>query len=89
MQIGYHVGALIKPSKQFAIGLRYLSRQESEVDDGTIRHDADPDNRFLPAFLPPPLGGASIDAPGCVAVHGGPPAGPERESPWRVRERRL
>jgi long-chain fatty acid transport protein len=62
MQIGYHVGALIKPSKMFSVGLRYLSRQESKVDDGTIDTTQIMTGRSLPAFLPPPLGGASVDA---------------------------
>lgn len=60
-QIGYHVGALVKPSKQFAFGLRYLSKQYSEVDDGTIDTTQILTGRTLPPFLPPPLGGASID----------------------------
>jgi long-chain fatty acid transport protein len=60
-QIGYHVGALIKPSKQFAIGARYLAKQKSEVDEGTIDTTQIMTGRSLPAFLPPPLGGASID----------------------------
>jgi long-chain fatty acid transport protein len=33
--VGYHVGALFKPSKRISLGVRYMARQKVKVDNGT------------------------------------------------------
>jgi long-chain fatty acid transport protein len=58
MQIGYHLGVLIKPTPAFSFGARYLGKQKAEIDEGEI----DTTQITTGLRLPPQLGGLPIDA---------------------------
>jgi long-chain fatty acid transport protein len=62
MQVGYHLGVLIKPTPAFAFGARYLGKQKSEIDSGTIDTTQISTGLRLPIQLGPYPAGTPIDA---------------------------
>jgi len=54
---GYHLGAMFKVNDRFSIGMRYLSGQKVDINDGAI----DTTQIMTGLKLPPQLGGTPID----------------------------
>jgi len=59
--IGGHIGVLLRPSKVFSVGARYLFRQTVTIDDGKLSATQIPTNLRVPPGTPIPAG-TPIDA---------------------------
>ncbi len=60
---GYHLGILVKPTERFALGARFLSGQEVDVDNGTIETTQISVPYTLPFSIPGgPPAGTPLDA---------------------------
>jgi long-chain fatty acid transport protein len=64
--VGYHLGAIIKPSDRISFGIRYLSRQKLDNIDGTAHITQVPTNIVLAAGNP-------FSQPGGPAIPAGTP----------------
>lgn len=61
--VGFHVGALLKPSEQFAIGARYISKQKISTTEGDITVEQIATGFRLPVPLGPTIpAGTPVDA---------------------------
>jgi long-chain fatty acid transport protein len=61
--VGFHVGALIKPSEKFSIGARYISKVKISTTEGDITTEQIPTGFRLPIPLGPTVpAGTPVDA---------------------------
>jgi long-chain fatty acid transport protein len=77
--VGYHLGVIVRPVDRLSLGVRYLSRQRSEINDATAEFDQINTNILL--------GGQQLDlALGAEFAAGGPLAKQKAQTALRLPE---